>query len=151
MNDKIRILTLFVSFVGILLSCELANEQSESYFNATDSHMAGRNCMECHVSGESGQGWFSVAGTVYDSGRQNPYVNPVISLTTQPNGGGQEVLRLEGDARGNFYTTRLVDMRGGLYVSIIDYTGNAKHMKKPINDGACNRCHGENGRRLWLN
>ena len=146
-----RLLLLIASLSLIFfVSCELGNEASESYFDATDSHYEGRNCMECHVSGESGRGWFTVAGTVYDSGLTNPYVNPTVIFSTLPDAGGREVLRVEGDARGNFFTTRSIDFKEVLYVSIVGKSGNVKYKPSPVTDGACNSCHGNTAPKLWL-
>lgn len=148
---SLKIISLLFIIIVLCIACELNNEASESYYNATDSHNEGTNCMICHQSGEEGTGWFTVAGTVYDPGRLSPAVNPTIIFTTLPNGGGREVLYLEGDARGNFYTTRSLDFTSkGLYVTLIGSSSNIRHMQAPVKNGSCNSCHGVNTKSLWI-
>ena len=57
------ILVLFLS----LSSCEKdENKTLVSQHNGNDSHKTDQNCMECHSSGGSGDGIFTIAGSIYD-------------------------------------------------------------------------------------
>ena len=104
--------------------------------------------MGCHASGGSGEGWFSVAGTVYDSLKTSTYPNATVRLFTGPNGTGNLELTVEVDALGNFYTTENIDFGNGLYTSV---EGNSDiiHMNSIVTTGQCNSCHGVSTDRIW--
>ena len=114
------------------------------------SHNTGRNCMDCHVSGGEGSGWFTAAGTVYDTAETATYSNTVVQLYTQPRGGGQLVATLYGDAKGNFYTTASIDFSNGLYPAVTG-TGRTNYMAVSITQGACNGCHGVSTLGIYAN
>lgn len=141
----------------ILISCE--NEDSDEYeenevkisnFNDDDSHKNGQNCMSCHSSGGSGEGWFNVAGSVYDSSKQNPYPNAVVKLYSEANELGTLIKLIEVDGNGNFYSTESVDFGNGLFVSVTDTNGNSKIMNSSISSGECNSCHGDSFDNIWV-
>ena len=48
--------------------------------------------MSCHKSGGAGEGWFTIAGTVYDGTKNATYPNATVSATAvtkaQPKGSG---------------------------------------------------------------
>lgn len=69
---------------------------------------------DCHDGGE-GEGWFKVAGTLYDSSLTKTHSNGFIELYTQPNGNGSLVKRVAVDGLGNFYTTENLDFVDGTY------------------------------------
>lgn len=117
------------------------NETKISQANGTHSHNMGRNCMGCHYSGGEGDGWFTVAGTAYSAVDSGLFKNPVMQLWTMPNGRGQIVSTVYGDANGNFYTTAATAFGTGLYPSVTGSTGT-RYMGTPITQGACNSCHG---------
>lgn len=141
---------LLLAIWGTHSACELGNIRLTSQHNATESHRHGQNCMQCHVSGEEGRGWFEVAGSVYNKSLNSPYVNATIVLTTLPNGGGRELLRIEGDAFGNFYTTQGVPMRQGVYAYVVGNQGNVRYMNEVVRDGQCNSCHGNTTQPIWI-
>jgi hypothetical protein len=150
-------LGIMIYSVLILFSCENddndeygENEVKISSFNDDDSHKNGQNCMSCHTSGGKGEGWFNVAGSVYDSSKQNPYPNAVVKLFSEPNESGSLIKLIEVDGNGNFYTTESINFGNGLYVSVTDKNGNSKVMNAPISTGQCNSCHGVNFDNIWV-
>jgi len=135
----------------LFISCEKenGNEVKISHFNEIKSHNMGKNCMNCHTSGGEGEGWFTLAGTVYDSLQQSIAKNVVIQLFDDINGSGNPVLKLEGDANGNFYTTENIDFANGLYPSVT-FNSNTLYMSSAVTTGHCNSCHGMNTAKLWV-
>ena len=134
---------LMVGLILLTMACEKdKNKTLVSYFNGNDSHKTGQNCMDCHVSGGSGDGIFTTAGSVYDVDKLNPYTNASIRVYIGPNGTGDLVKTIEGDGKGNFYTTEFLDFSEGLYVSVSGDSGEEEHMVSMVTSGACNSCHG---------
>ena len=130
------------------LSCEDENETKISTYNDDESHNAGTNCMTCHTQGGEGEGWFEVAGTVYDSARINTYPNATVKFYSGPNGTGTLHYTLQVDARGNFYTTEDMKAPGGLYVAVQgDHQTN--YMQSILPSRNCNSCHGVETERIW--
>ncbi|MDX1618980.1 MAG: hypothetical protein R3224_09350 [Balneolaceae bacterium] len=153
MNYTHLIISILVIELVILVSCgtnsgAIKSPSVISLFNATESHNMGENCMDCHVIGGSGKGWFSVAGTVYDSTKTTPLPNTVVRLYTGPAGTGTIVSSVEVDALGNFFTTDSVDFGEGLFTGVIGST-TTQFMDSTISDGSCNRCHGISTDRIW--
>ncbi len=152
MRYNIFKIVLFASVLIISQACgenenEGKNEIKISSFNSTESHNMGQNCMECHIAGGDGEGWFTAAGTVYDSTRQSTYPNALIELYSGPNRTGSLISTIQGDAFGNFYTTENIDLGSGLYTVV---TGiDNKHMNSSLTSGACNLCHGTTTDRIW--
>ncbi len=148
----LNILMVMIISVISFQSCEQddenENETKISTYNSTESHMAGQNCMNCHESGGSGEGWFTTAGTVYDSSKKSTFPNATVKLFTGPNGTGDLKLTIQVDNYGNFYTTENLDYGDGLYTSV---EGNSvtKHMNSSITSGQCNSCHGINTDPIW--
>ena len=136
----------------IFQSCEKEgeNEQKISANGTGRSHHTGQDCMSCHSSGGSGEGWFTVAGSVYDNAKINAYANTTVNLYTGINETGTLKCTIWGDASGNFYTTENIDFGSGLYVSV---KGSAapKYMTTPITNGKCNSCHGITTDKIWTN
>ncbi|NOX85736.1 MAG: hypothetical protein GXO86_07205 [Chlorobi bacterium] len=126
------------------------NETKMSRHNDDGSHNNGQNCMDCHKSGGEGEGWFTVAGSVYDSLKTNPSPNGTIKLYTGPNATGTFVKTIEVDGRGNFYTTENMDFGNGLYPVITGSSGNVKNMTSSISTGQCNSCHGVTTDKIWV-
>lgn len=99
---KLTILVFALAFG----SCENeGNDVKISKRGEDESHKSGQNCMNCHVSGGSGEGWFQVAGTVYDGGLTHTLSNATVRMHTQANGAGELTASFEGDKLGNFYST----------------------------------------------
>lgn len=119
--------------------------------NANESHNAGRNCMECHVSGGPGKGWFQAAGTVYNSTYSAVQPNGVVKLYTGPDGTGTLKATIEVDAKGNFFTTDAIDFTGGLYPKLTGTSGTSMAMGSSITMGQCNSCHGVSTNKIFVN
>ncbi|NTW24957.1 MAG: hypothetical protein HGA37_09670 [Lentimicrobium sp.] len=144
---------LFASILLTTISCSKENESDEalsSNAGGTKSHKTGENCMSCHKSGGEGEGRFALAGSVFNV-QQSGYSNAVVKLYTEANGSGTLKATLNGDARGNFYTTSGVDFTGGLYVAVAGTGGNVVYMNSPVTSGACNSCHGSSTSKIILN
>jgi hypothetical protein len=124
------------------------NETLISRYNEDESHNAGQNCMNCHFQGGSGEGWFNIAGTVYDSLEAAVYPNATIRFYTGPAGSGSLKYTLEVDALGNFFTTEDIDFGDELFTSV---EGNSaeQFMISPVSMGECNSCHGNSVESIW--
>lgn len=132
-------------------ACNHANEGKKTMISKNfenESHNMGQNCMNCHKSGGQGEGWFNVAGTVYDSAKNNTNPNGRVKLFTGPNGTGSEVATVEVDALGNFYTTQSVSFDGGLYPAV-QGKNTTQYMGSAAPSGQCNSCHGVSTDKLW--
>jgi len=145
------LIIVFFTFI-LLSSCEKENENETkiSNNNSDESHNLGQNCMNCHVSGGSGEGWFTVAGSLYDFTQTNAYPTGSVKFTTEPNGAGIIVKNIEIDNKGNFYTTETIDLGKGLYVGVFGTNGEQKFMISKITNGACNSCHGNSTDKIWI-
>ena len=108
--------------------------------------------MNCHVSGGEGAGWFTAAGTIYTLDSSSTYTNPVVQLYTAPDSLGNQTLvtTINGDARGNAFTTASIDFGAGLYPVVVGTHGK-KYMAASITQGACNNCHGVTTGRIVAN
>lgn len=148
MNLNYLIIVLF-SLV-FLTACENENETKISKNNTAESHNNGQNCMSCHVSGGSGEGRFTIAGSVYNNTKNTAYPNGTVKLFTQANGSGTIVKTIETDSKGNFYTTESVSFSDGLYVGVYGTNGEQKFMTSKISNGACNSCHGSTTEKIWI-
>jgi hypothetical protein len=147
MQKKAIILTAALGLIPILFltSCTSENDESEdetviSSYGDTESHRAGNNCMSCHTAGGSGEGRFTVAGTVYQADGTTPYPNTTVTLYTGADASGELVITVEVDGKGNFYTTESVDWGTGLYPSVSS-DNETLNMPTPTGSGACNSCH----------
>ena len=111
MATKSKFTSLLVILFTLLATSQSCKKESETYGesnngsdNGSKSHNMGQNCMNCHKQGGSGEGWFNVAGTVYDSLGKSTYPNATVNLYTGPNGTGSLKYSFNVDASGNFYT-----------------------------------------------
>ena len=149
---RTSLVLVFSLLMIVLLSCgkEGENEQKVSANGTSRSHHTGQDCMSCHSNGGSGEGWFTIAGSVYDNAKISAYANTTVNLSTGINGTGTLKYTIWGDASGNFYTTENIDFGSGLYVSV---KGNAapKYMTTAITNGKCNSCHGVSTDKIWTN
>ncbi len=143
-----------LSIVCIVLiaisSCKKGNTTEVSTAGSDKSHNMGRNCMDCHKSGGSGDGWFNVGGTVYDSMGVNTFSNATVRFFTGPKGTGVLKYSFPVDAKGNFYTTNSVDFTTGLYASVQGPT-SIHYMLTTLPSGQCNSCHGVSQGHIWTN
>lgn len=132
-------------------SCEKDEDENEiksSSYNSTKSHNEGQNCMSCHTSGGSGEGRFTIAGTVYDAALNETFPNATVSLFTEPGGSGILKATIQVDKKGNFYTTENIDFKNGLYATV-EGNSNITYMNATVTNGQCNSCHGVSTDRIW--
>jgi hypothetical protein len=144
--------------------------EMESKHLTTKSHYPDTNCMSCHQVDdritENGEtpGFFNLAGTVRQTdGTPHPNVTVILYdalFNTETRTPGKELLRLETDALGMFYSTRAlphVHFEGGeghshgerYFPAVLDnQTGFIKHMYFGIDTGSCNMCHHDNYRDM---
>lgn len=143
------IIAIFTAFT-VFIACNHAKEgeTNNSAANSTRSHNVGQNCMSCHKKGGEGEGWFSVAGSVFHS-NLSPAQNVVVKLYTQPNGQGELKKTIPGDLLGNFYTTDIMGFGAGLYPAV-EFDGTVSYMSGSITYGACNSCHGVSTERITI-
>ena len=155
MHMNIRIIKpvifLLILF-GIFSACEDEGDEDDrkiSYYNGTESHRDGEDCMNCHFYGGSGEYWFKIAGSVYDSTLTNTFPNATVKMYSEPAGMGELVYVVEVDALGNFYSTEEIDFGNGLYPTV---QGNelSKNMLSAITNGRCNSCHGNSMDVIWV-
>ncbi len=149
-NNNLIILVFLVSVLIAFVSCkkENVNETLISSNNENESHNSGNNCMNCHISGGQGSGWFTIAGTVYDSLQASTYPNVEVKLYTGQNGTGTEIKTIQVDGLGNFYTTEEITFGDGLYVAVIG-TSATMFMNSKVQNGQCNSCHGGTTDKIW--
>jgi len=152
---KIKLIGFFLTLISLLTIVVSCNKEGENSTNISStggnkSHNQGKNCMTCHTSGGEGEGWFNVAGTVYDSLKTSTYPNGIVQLHTGPGGTGTLKYTIYVDAKGNFYTTEAIDFGSGLYPSIQGGT-STHYMSSTIGMGQCNSCHGVSTDKLWTN
>ena len=159
-NMKMKILfftgmALFTLVFFTVISCDSDENENEtviSKYGLTKSHNIGQNCMDCHKSGGNGEGWFTAAGTVYDSNGVTPNPNATINLYSGANGTGNIIMTIEVDAKGNFYTTESIDFSdNNIHPSVTAFTGKTKFMPGIPGTGQCNSCHGISVPRIWVN
>ena len=155
MINRIRVLLIIsICFIFMLLhSCDSngnGNSGGEiiSSFNSSRSHKTGQNCMNCHVQGGGGDGFFSVAGTVYEKDGNNPLPNAIVRIYPADELEGDPIAVIEVDGRGNFYTTENIVFEGGLTTSVEGPTTEI-FMESTITNGSCNSCHGQSTGSIW--
>jgi len=153
----LRILPFGLMLITILLAAGCggsgsdSDSDSDSEMTSTlgdnDSHRAGQNCQSCHRPGGSGDGVFTVAGTVFD-GNNPSVVKPdvIVRLHGLADENSALVEEIEVDAKGNFYTTATIPFGTGLYAVVVEGAASSPFMSTPVtsSDGACNSCHDGN-------
>lgn len=153
-TGKLLVVSILLAIGTILFQgCEKegGDVKNISAKNADKSHNMGKNCMQCHVNGGEGKGWFQAAGTVYKGDFSAVEPNGVVKLYTGPDGTGELRATIEVDAKGNFFTTNSIDFTGGLYPKITGTSGNSMAMGSPITNGQCNSCHGVTTNKIFVN
>ncbi len=146
-----HLIIALISFT-LITACENddENETLISRNNTDESHYFGQNCMNCHLQGGSGEGWFTFAGSLYDNSKNNPYPNGLVKITTEPNGAGTQVKTIEIDSKGNFYTTEIIDFGNNLYLGVFGRDGEQIYKSSKITSGSCNSCHGNTSDIIWI-
>lgn len=150
MKKNFFVIAMFL--LSLFSACEKegGNETVISRNNTDESHKLGQNCMNCHVQGGDGEGWFTLAGSVYDNTQTNGYPNGNVKLYTEPNGSGTTVKTVEIDREGNFFTTETIDFGTGLYVGVFGTNGEQQFMVSKITNGSCNSCHGGSAGKIRI-
>lgn len=147
------LLAALFSFSIILISCEDDdhddNEIEMSTYDEDESHKHGQNCMVCHFNGGSGEGVFSISGSIFDTTGTTPFPKATVYFHTEPNGGGELKYRIEVDKLGNFYTTQISEFGMGLYVSV-EGNEDIRYMANPVTSGSCSSCHGNTAAKLKI-
>jgi hypothetical protein len=151
-HEVVAILT-GIFFFFVFYSCESTNSGAGSSvvissYNSSDSHRVGENCMNCHISNGSGDGVFSVAGTVYNESLSSPLPNSTVRIYASADEGSDPLFVIEVDAKGNFYTTENINFGEGLYTSVEGPEAEI-FMESAITNGSCNSCHGVSTERIW--
>lgn len=150
---KNQIAIFLFSILFILAACEKEENENDYLVSenfSEESHNAGEDCMSCHVPCGNADGWFTVAGTVYDKQLEEPMPNGVIELTTEPQSEGNIIATIEVDAKGNFYTTEAINLAVGLYATVESQDGNKVYMISEVTNGSCNSCHGSSTDKIWV-
>lgn len=148
---------LFIAFGFMVLVLQACTHQSSnkknnnnvvnnvtresSYGNMESRSMTG-NCLSCHKSGGTGDGIYTVGGTVYKEDQTTKYPNIDIKFYTGPDGTGTLVKTLQVDGSGNFYTTKALDLTQGLYPAVDNKKGDVEYMNRVLTSGDCGSCHG---------
>jgi hypothetical protein len=130
--------------------------------STTKSHVPNTNCMSCHqqkdLTSEAGDtpGFFTMAGTIRTgAGVSQPNMTVILYdalYDTEKKVTGKELMRLDADALGMFYTTKpipILTQKNGtvqqeeeIFPAVLDpKTGRIRHMYKGVSSGACNVCH----------
>lgn len=107
--------------------------------------------MSCHKQGGSGEGVFTIGGTIYKTNGTAVYPNTTIKLYTGPNGTGTLIKTIEVDGKGNFYTTEAINFGSGLFPTVTGTTGNISKMPTAISTGACYSCHAVSTSKITAN
>ena len=129
----------------------------------TKSHFPDTNCMACHQRddrtspGRNTVGFFTLAGTIREtSGTAQPNFTVILYdalYDVDRKVAGTELMRLDADALGMFYTTRPIPLLANgppqteqvIFPAVLDpSTGIIKHMYKGVASGSCNICHHDN-------
>jgi len=111
------------------------NDTVISEHDEDESHETGANCMNCHNSAGYGEGFFTVAGSMYGN-TINADVEVYSDMDEPP------ILTVAVDRLGNAYTTEAIDFGDGLYVAVRSADGEREWMEDKIYNGQCNMCHG---------
>lgn len=152
---KTSIFSVILAFILIMSSCKKDqsdhNETMISSYDDNESHNNGENCMICHVQGGSGEGWFTVAGSIYASVGETPYANATVKLYSEANGEGTLIKTIKADGKGNFYTTESIDFTDGLYTGVTSVNGTEVFMNSSLSSGKCNSCHGNSADLIRVN
>ena len=145
------IFILIISFISCNHYDSIQTGGRESTENGR-SHHSGEDCMNCHhdpSNGASSSGyWWYIAGTAYNndgsiakSGTVE-FWSALDSTTTL-------VHSLPVDRNGNFYTSKIIDFKGGIYPKVISTSGSLLSdtimvQAVTFSNASCNSCHGHN-------
>jgi hypothetical protein len=146
-----HLVLVVISLIVIFSQCshaeQLRKHGKESEHGSDESHNFGQNCMSCHNQGGNEAvregGWWTVAGSVANDETDQPLTDGYVELWSQPNRRGTLYYTLEIDAKGNFYSEKIIDFNGKCFPTVVNRaTGGFESMEDPYYSGGCNRCHG---------
>jgi len=143
---SLLIFTSALTFSACSHKDELLNDPEESKSKEDESHNAGEDCMRCHHDNknEASEKWWYVAGTVYDDKKKDPVSEGTVELWTEPAGTGTFIYRLAIDKKGNFYTNKIINFKGGYYPIVIHNNDTFVMPDKVTGSDlnrSCNSCH----------
>jgi hypothetical protein len=129
--------------IGALLLLSLGGCFNDESDEADTSHNTGKNCLECHTAGGSGEGIFTAAGSVYMPDATTAFGGVTVNLLN----GTTLVKTMVSDGNGNFHTGDSIDFGSGLTPSVVT-SGGTRQMSSTIAEGGCNKtgCHDSNRR-----
>lgn len=143
---------LFLISVSILTSCnhyDSIQKSGRESGTGEKSHNAGQDCMSCHhsINNEaSGEGnWWYIAGTAYNKNGTIATSGKVEFWSTSDISTAKLVCTLTIDREGNFYTSKIIDFKSGLYPKMISANGDTSMSSAvTFTNASCNSCHGNN-------
>ena len=74
----------------------------------------------------------------------------IVRLFSAASDSGAERIMVDGDAKGNFYTSRDPGLTALLFPTVTTSGGHVSRMLEPISKGACNSCHGVTTGRILV-
>ena len=135
----------------ILVSCNHYDSITKNVRDSSGgekSHNAGKDCMTCHhdnYNEASGEGkWWYIAGTAYNK-NGTILTSGKVEFWSSLDPKAILVLTLPVDREGNFYTSKIIDFKSGLFPKVISANGDTI-MAQAVTFGnaSCNSCHGNN-------
>lgn len=103
----------------------------------------GDNCIDCHTSRREGPS-FAVAGTVMGDLKDNVDCFGAAGATVELTGDNGEVLRMQTNQAGNFYSESAAALTVP-YTAKVIYQGRERQMVTPQSDFNCANCHTASG------
>lgn len=152
------LLTLFLALLMAacvhpsLVPGELDDTFASKHGEDESKKMIGRgSCLSCHKQGGSGDGIFTLGGTVYKSDLSTPNPGGYVRFYTGPGGTGTLLKTIEVDDVANFYAqVPKLDFTTGVYPMVESSSGNKKYMSTTAASGDCLSCHGVSQSRIYV-
>lgn len=137
-----------------------SSSSSAASSSSLGPHYAGEDCQTCHkVGGTAEKKIFTIAGTVYTARTAAGVVNPAATIVIMDNQKLNEIIKVQTDANGNFYSYKSLDGRAiqDVHPKAIGATTMKEMGSTQPTTGSCNFCH--NGKavedyetfRLYIN
>lgn len=144
MLHRITVLLALAAIVLLGTRCQHGNckDGSPSHHGGSRSHNVGRNCQQCHLADGPGEVCWAIGGTAYDSISGSTLANVTVRFYKSLTDSSASIFSLDGDDKGNFYTSQDPGLAAWLYPEVTAANGHTARMTQPINTGACNSCHG---------
>lgn len=119
----------------------LADHEASEHHSNESRGMSG-DCISCHKAGGSGEGVFTLGGTVFQEDLKTKQPNGYIKLYSGPQGTGVLLKTIQVDNLGNFYSDANYNFSLPIYPAAVSASGNVKYMSTSLSGGSCNSCHG---------